>query len=331
MKISIIVTCYNNSAYISKCLLSVIKYINNNFEVIIVNDGSTDNSLVYIENILKEFTNTNIYLYTIKNSGVSYARNFGVSKSSGDYIIFIDGDDWICGSSLQKIYNFLLTNVADVLLLNTVKYYEKSKVYEKEIYSFNAGKLNIEQLIKNKIFGRAWRFVVKKSFIRDNKINFANGLIYEDEKWIPQIISLANKIYYLNEPFYFYRKEINSITSQRKYLDYVNLSQIIIETYEWYLESNIKRKDKVKYIKISLFRCIRNIYCNIYELQYINQNYFQLIYKSNKKKFDDILRVKKRAFVLVKLFNLRLGFKIYKDFLRERYIVKKVRSSEADE
>ena len=155
--ISIIITCYNNGAYIKECIDSVVN--NDEVEIIIINDGSTDNSL----NIIDEYNN--IKVITTNNNGLSIARNRGIDESTGDYILFIDGDDYIDKHSINIIKNYINDNDFDLLLLNTTKYYEFNNTYEKEILSINNEILDIPDLINNKICGRAWRFLYKSELI----------------------------------------------------------------------------------------------------------------------------------------------------------------------
>lgn len=175
--ISIIVICYNNEKYIKKCLSSILRQANNKIELIVINDT------------LNNAMNTKII--SIKNSGISNARNIGIKESSGKFLIFVDGDDFISDYSLKYILRYIENNSFDLLLLNTTKYYEISNKYEREILKIKKNK-NIEvcELINNKVFGRVWRFVYNRELIDKNNIRFHQNLIYEDEEWVPKIIFL---------------------------------------------------------------------------------------------------------------------------------------------
>lgn len=314
--ISIIVICYNNEKYIKKCLSSILCQLNNKVELIVVNDGSTDNSSMIIEETLKGTLNTKFI--TIENSGISNARNTGIEKSNGEFLIFVDGDDFISYNSLDCILNYIENNSFDLLLLNTIKYYEVSDKYEKEILTIKKNKnIEIHELIDNKIFGRAWRFVYNRNLIIQNNIRFHRNLIYEDEEWIPKVIFFANKIDYLDIPYYFYRKTQNTITTQKTINNIKNLMEITKSSYEWYLKQNKKSDDN--YIFFSLARCVRNILSSMFYLNDNEKIYVREWFNLNKKMIYNILKFNKKYKFLLRTFGSYYGTKIYKKFFREKY------------
>ena len=145
-------------------------------------------------------------------------RYFRFKKNAkiGKYIMFIDGDDYINIKGIEKIINYIQKNEFDLLLFNTIKYYEKTGKYEIEKYAINDYKnVSISDLIDNKICGRAWRFIYNKKMLDKNKLSFHKSLIYEDEEWVPQVIYYSKKIEYIDEDLYIYRKRNNSITVRR--------------------------------------------------------------------------------------------------------------------
>ena len=135
MKISIIIPIYNGEKFIKKCLNSILNQTYKNWEVIIVNDGSTDNT----ELILKEYCekDSRILSFNKKNSGVSDSRNIGIEKAVGDYITFVDCDDWIEEDTLEKIVAILQEKECDVLRYNHFRNYsnniERVNIYDKEL------------------------------------------------------------------------------------------------------------------------------------------------------------------------------------------------------
>ncbi len=314
--ISIIVICYNNEKYIKKCLSSILCQLNNKMELIVVNDGSIDNSPRIIEETLRGILNTKII--TIDNSGISNARNIGIEKSNGEFLIFVDGDDFISYNSLYYILNYIENNSFDLLLLNTIKYYEISNKYEKEILTIKKSKnIEVYELIDNKIFGRAWRFVYNRNLIIQNNIRFHQNLIYEDEEWIPKVIFFANKIDYLNIPYYFYRKTQNTITTQKTINNIMNLMEITKTSYEWYLNQNKKNDDN--YIYFSLARCVRNILSSMFYLNHNEKIYVREWFNLNKNMIYNILKFNKKYKILLRTFGSYYGTKIYKKFFREKY------------
>lgn len=320
--LSIVVICYNNERYIKECLNSIISQLNKNIELIIVNDGSTDNSLKIIKNEVSKIDNTKVI--TIKNSGISIARNKGISEAKGSYLMLIDGDDYICNQSISKIIDYLLENKSDLLLLNTTKYFEKAKLYEKEILEINhTGKITYEDLINNKIGGRAWRFVYNLQNLRNNNIVFSDNLIYEDEEWVPKAVYHSNSIAYIDIPFYFYRKTDNTITSSRDLTKILNLIEITNKTMDWFVELN----EKNKYIEFSLSRCIRNILSYMKNASCEQKKEILKWYYIRRKDIFKILRSNKKMKFSFIIFGPTLGLKIYKKIFREKYKLKKCISS----
>ncbi len=318
--VSIIVICYNNEKYIKECLSSILCQIDNKIELIVINDGSTDNSLTIIRDTLNDALNTKII--SVKNSGISNARNIGIDKANGEFLIFVDGDDFINEKSLQYILNYIENNSFDLLLLNTTKYYEMSNKYEKEILLIEKHKnIKARELINNKIFGRAWRFVYNKKLIDKYNIRFHSNLIYEDEEWIPKVIFFANRIDYLDIPYYFYRKTQNTITTQKTINNIKNLMEITKSSYEWYLTLN--KKDNNNYFYFSLSRCIRNILSSMFYLNQKEKTYVNKWFKSNKDMIYNILKFNKKYKFLLIIFGPYYGTKIYKTFFREKYISQK--------
>lgn len=171
--LSIIVTFYNNEKYVKQCLDSIISQLHNNMELIIIDDGSKDKSISFIKDCITGISNA--YFFSINNSGISFARNFGIKKAVGKYIMFIDGDDYIIDNALAKINNYINKKSFDLLTFKIIKFYEEQKYFEKEIPSIrNDNNLTTEDLINNKICGRPWRFIYSKKLIKSNKLFLTN-------------------------------------------------------------------------------------------------------------------------------------------------------------
>lgn len=318
--ISIIVICYNNEKYIKKCLSSILCQIDNKIELIVINDGSTDNSLNIINDTLNDVLNTKII--SVKNSGISNVRNIGIDEASGEFLIFVDGDDFISDNSLKYILRYIENNSFDLLLLNTTKYYEISNKYEKEILQIKKHKnIGVWELINNKIFGRAWRFVYSRKLIDKNNIRFHQNLIYEDEEWIPKVIFFANRIDYLDIPYYFYRKTQNTITTQKNISNIKNLMEITKSSYEWYLKLN--KKSDNNYFYFSLSRCVRNILSSMFYLNSNEKIYVRKWFELNSNMIYSILKFNKRYKTLLRIFGPYYGTKIYKYIFREKYVLQK--------
>lgn len=316
--LSVIVNTYNSEKFLNQCLDSIIPKLNDKIELIIVDDSSIDNSKEIIDYKIKGISN--VKSYVVNHNGVSSSRNYGIKMSEGEYIIFVDGDDYLTNNALTIITNYLKSNKHDVTLFNIIKYIQNDNYYIKEKFDLNNNELlNENDLLRNKICARPWRFIYKRDLIINNNINFPDGLTYEDEEWVPKIIYYAKDINYLNESLYVYRKWNGAITSTKN-IDYVmNLAKIIENTYKWSLNCDHKER----YINYSLSRCIRNVLSalDIYD----NEDKRKILdwYKDNYQMIEDILKYNKKMKLSINIFGPQNGVKVYKKVFKEKYAITK--------
>jgi len=205
VKFSIIVPMYNIENYIDRCLKSIIDQTYDNYEVIVVNDGSTDKSL----EIASKYTSEILKVYTKENGGLSDARNFGLKYATGDYLWFIDGDDYIESNALEEIAKKLENKKSDIVCFS---YYsvigdKKEKFVDRILWG--------EEEYLPLISVNAWSKVYNKKFYLKNNFKFTKGLIYEDLEIIPYILCKAKTISYVCIPLYNYVFRDNSIMNQK--------------------------------------------------------------------------------------------------------------------
>lgn len=213
-KISVIVPIYNAELYLKKCLDSIINQTYSNFEVILINDGSTDKS----KDICMEFCENDERLIYIEqeNKGLSSARNIGISKSSGDYICFVDSDDYIEKELFKKTIHAIDQYNADIIIYGRYKDYgtkivkvfesRSDKIYKKEV------------VLKKMLSGIKMDFsVCDKIFKKElwKSIRFPVGLTAEDMLTVPYVIEQAKKIVKIKGCYYYYRYTPNSITTSK--------------------------------------------------------------------------------------------------------------------
>lgn len=176
---SIIIPIYNKERYIAKCLCSIIEQTFTAFEVIVINDGSTDNS----QNILNQITDTRFNVITIKNQGVSNARNLGLDQAKGEYILFIDADDHISSSYLQTLYETLCNNRVDILIFGLQKVFSNN--HTRKLAPQFSGKITHREFIdtymtefvkRDGIYGYVCNKAVKRSFIDKYQIRFCTDI-----------------------------------------------------------------------------------------------------------------------------------------------------------
>jgi len=193
MKVSIIVPVYNAEKYLHKCLDSLVAQTLDDYEVILINDGSKDSS----GEILKEYGEKypeKIKHITVENGGQGRARNIGISMAQGEYLGFADSDDWVDPTMFEKLYNAARENDADMALCDCMECYYDGRENYFDMCSY-ANPMYITTAVWNKLF--------KKSLAEN--ITFPEGLWYEDLSYVIEFIIRAKKIAPVHEALYFYR------------------------------------------------------------------------------------------------------------------------------
>ena len=233
LKVSVIVPVYNTEKYLSKCLDSLVYQTLKDIEIIIVNDGSPDNSQKVIDEYVSKYSN--VFGYKKENGGLSDARNYGISKAKGKYIIFIDSDDYIECTMLEKMYDYAKKNSLDIVTCNSVKVYENNniKIELKSNLKYS------DDDIKNYLL--APPMVGIRIFKRDlfDNILFKKGIYYEDLELVPKLVKYTKKIGFIDEGLLYYLQREGSIMHQQQFnhklLDIFNVLESnkkeLIDTY----------------------------------------------------------------------------------------------------
>lgn len=209
--ISIIIPIYNLEKYISKCLDSIVSQMSEEVEIILINDGSIDKSEEICKNYCQKYQQIK-YFYQ-PNAGVSVARNNGLEKASGKYILFVDGDDWILDGTLQNVLKMIKQDhTIDIIAGNFLKEFD-GKIEKKELIHIpNLKELSFPdsfiQLVKKQLFNPslACNFFQKKLFIENNIFLDENVKYTEDMDCTLRLFLHAQKIDLLEKPFYVYRQ-----------------------------------------------------------------------------------------------------------------------------
>ena len=249
-KISIIVPVYNVENYIEKCIKSIIEQTFKDFELILINDGSIDNSGCICDKYLN--IDNRIKVIHKKNTGVSNTRNLGLKIATGDYIGFVDADDFIDRLMYEKLYDESLKNNSDIIIIGLREVDGQGKILKEYIPS----NINLSEIIKraypcNKIFKR-------ELFIKNN-LYFNEGKFYEDVALIPKLFMKSNNVSCVKYIGYNYLKRENSTTNKRdeKILD--NL-WAYTEIKSYLLKENLYSKYKFEFEQsINYFK---NFYAN---------------------------------------------------------------------
>lgn len=249
MKISIIIPVYNSTLYLKQCVESILAQTYHNLEILLVDDGSTDDS----PKICDEYATKDSRIITIhkQNGGTSDARNVGLEKASGDYITFMDNDDyWSNPEALNDIVKIIDETQPDVVMhTNMVYWQDKEKTvnppsFDRRLVSGKKREDAVGNLIKSGMLTvTVWTKLVKTSLIREHDLYFKKGIRNEDTDWIARMLIYAERFEWYDKPFYMYRKghETAQTSQKMKYYMVNDLKNILIE-YTEYAQQHMDEK-----------------------------------------------------------------------------------------
>ena len=229
MKVSVIVPVYNVEDYLRKCLDSLVNQRLEGMEIIIVNDGSTDNSEKIINEYAKKYSN--IKTFKKKNSGLSDTRNFGIKHATGEYITFVDSDDSVTSDMYHKMYVKAKSGDYDIVTSDINYVYPD---HEKEIYTTpKSDTENIKEVFID-LYPTVCTKIFKKELFTKNKLEFKSGVWYEDVEIMYRMLPLVKKIGVIHKAFYQYLQREKSITNtvSPKIYDYINNFNGLVDYYK---------------------------------------------------------------------------------------------------
>jgi len=212
--ISIVIPLYNTEKYIRDCIDSVLKQDYSNIELIVINDGSTDGSQRIVTEIIEK--DSRVKLYNIANDGVSNARNVGIDSAIGEYIIFIDADDYISPDYISYMYDLAKKSKSDFIMSSKYFRDENDRQIDKEEERFEVwtNEVCTEYLLYPKITVGCWNKMYKLSFLNENKIRFEKKLFFgEGLRFITDVSQRANSVCVGNRKIYYYRLNDDSCTA----------------------------------------------------------------------------------------------------------------------
>lgn len=212
MFLSIIVPVYKVEKYIKKCLLSCANqdYPSSDYEIIVVNDGSPDKSLSIANSIAADYSN--IRIVSQENKGLSEARNTGLDNAVGDYVWFVDSDDWIENNSINILSQFIKDKQIDVVHIQRKKFKDDGKVITFPEYKTTQIISGVEMLKRYYGSPCAPLNVMRREFLVENNLRFFPGILFEDAEFTPRMFFYAQKVRLLNTPLYNIYVRSGSIT-----------------------------------------------------------------------------------------------------------------------
>ena len=278
-KISIIICAYNREEYLKRCLNSVKNQTLKNIEIICADDGSTDNTL----DVFRKYANKDhrFKFFTQKNSGPGVARNKAIKMATGEYIMFLDSDDWIELNTCEELYKKVKLNDLDILLFLMKNYSEETgEYYEDSYYNLTPipddfeNKVFSHEDISNIIFSisiSACQKIYKRSLVK--KVHFAEKLLFEDNPFFWGVMLQAKRMSLLKKHFYLRNRHTSSITSEydNKYFDVIPISNKVISIF--------KELNLVNMYKYQLTN---------YKINYISQ-WYHMMEEKYKNTFWDLM------------------------------------------
>lgn len=225
MLLSIIVPIYNVEKYVEKCIRSceAQDISKEDYEIVIINDGSPDNSLKIVERIADEFPN--IKIISQPNKGLSAARNTGMRNASGDYYMFVDSDDWIAEKCLGKICSKLRTEQPDALAICAANVNGDGMIERRQTYA-DVTPVSGYELLKKGVSPCAPFAIWSAKFFKKYELSFFEGIFHEDSEFTPRAYYLAEKVSFVNDIIYYVFQNPNSITrtqNPKRAFDLVNV------------------------------------------------------------------------------------------------------------
>lgn len=325
--ISIIVPIYNVEDYLSRCIESILSQTYENLEIILVNDGSTDNSIDICKKYLE--IDSRLKLIIKENGGLSSARNKGLENATGKYIAFVDSDDWIDKEMFKTMLNVAKNESADIVQCGVKKIKENGKV-ERILYSYdnkyNCNEDILEAHFQDKISVTVWNKLYRREIVEG--IRMIEGKNNEDNMYSIEVLLSTNKVVCINDAYYNYLQRTNSIMKisfnekkldaiyagnyvakmcekyNSKYLNYarINLCIICYYLYQDLISSSLEEKSLYKTIIIEEFN--KNF------LLIKNSNEIKLISYKNRFKIKLFSKNKALSLILYKIFLMSMKLKV---------------------
>jgi len=302
-KVSVIVPCYNSEEYLDIAIKSLVKQTYRNIEIILLNDGSTDKTL----DIMKSYDDERIVIIDKKNTGIGDTRNTGIRKSSGDYIMFLDSDDYYEEDTIENMVKVLEENDADMVVSN---YYlnTQSKQLEIKFNDFGVATLKEKPEILTGINYAPWNKIYKREVV--SKAEFPTNIKYEDVPFVVKCLLNSNRIAFTSGFNFHYviKKSGETITRDERVFDIfkiLDMVNIYFKDYDYIDKTGFNVKILMSYLKNSRFipdkdlqkRLIDRIFSYLNDMDKNWRKCEYLKQESSKKRF--ILTHKS----LLKLFN----------------------------
>ncbi len=314
-KVSVIVPIYNVEKYLSKSLETLVNQTLQEIEIILVNDGSQDESGKIAKQYQEKYPEK-IKYFEKQNGGLSDSRNYGMKYATGEYIAFLDSDDYVELNIYEDMYKIAQKEQSDMVQCNFYWEYPKKRK-EGKLETYNNSKEMIE---KGRV--EAWNKLIKREIIKENKIEFPKGYRYEDVEFTYKLAPYIKKVSFLQKPYIHYIQRQNSISNLQNEKT-KEIFGIFDNIFEFYKEKGLYQeyKTELEYIYAKTLFCssfVRMVKIPDKQIrkELINQTFENVNTKFPQWKKNEILNKNKTLKNLyIKSFN-KITYKIYSKILR---------------
>lgn len=256
-KVSVIVPVYNSQDYLRECVDSLVGQTLEDIEIIFVNDGSTDDSLRILEEYEKKYPQK-IVIYSKENGGQATARNLGIHIATGEYIGFVDSDDYVDVEMFEKLYNAAKSNESDFAECMYKYLQVEEDGAKKEIPPYGnvrAYKDKSEMFIDPLV--SPWNKIYRADILKENQITFPEGVIYEDTAFFIKSIPFLNKTAHVEDALVYHFLRENSTMNAKKDIRVGNIFTVLEDIIQFYEKSNFKDtyRKELEYFCVKILLC----------------------------------------------------------------------------
>ena len=320
---SIIIPVYNGEKHIENCIKKLLKQSYKNFEIIVINDGSTDHTSELVSDFASAYCDT-IKQINIENHGVSVARNIGIRSAKGNYLLFIDADDYLDIDALKMLNNILSENHYDMILFGfTVRGSDNRNNDTKVLKKLANNKaVKNSELMKyiistsNNILGYVWRALYSRTMLINHNVFFPEGIkISEDYMFLLNAVHSSQNILVLDKELYNYC--INEDSMSIKYIP--SLMKDMMFVNQWMYNTIVKNHEE---LKMGYYCCVANTYLRFVQNAFRNKNaqFFKIckevVYKKHFYQIQSVLNIvwkypigfNKKSYIGILLFRFHLDF-----------------------
>lgn len=247
MKLSIIVPVYNVEKYLAKCLDSLLAQDTDDYEVVVVNDGSTDGS----PQILERYGSPRLRVFSKANGGQSSARNFGLERAAGEYVLFVDSDDFISDNCIGGVNAGL--NGCDLMVF--------SHVYNNESYDLSVpdAPATGREFSMTGCPTAVWNYVYRKDFLFQNKLFFREGIYHEDTLYTPMAVYLAQSVVLYDKGIYHHYLDNPTSTTHINFSKRSKDLMLVVDELAAFVEEKVSQQDKAIWGGYNLSAAINNL------------------------------------------------------------------------